>query len=478
MYKASPLFLHVLKIAAVLMVGAPLAAVSAPNISKEVQEDLQALKRMSRGFNHVAEKALGAVVSIETSMQPRLGHEGALAPAPLQDEFFRRFFHLPPTQPRMQTPPTNLGSGVIVSASGYIVTNEHVIRNAEEIKIITDDNQELLADLVGSDPDTDLAVLKVSAPQPLPYLTLGDSDALHIGEWVIAIGTPRKASLKSSLTVGVVSAKGRGDLDLNKIEEYIQTDAAINMGNSGGPLLNVDGEIIGINNSMISTDGTYIGIGFAIPSKIVKIVSQELIEHGRVRRGTIGIIYKSTTDEVAKAYNLPNNNGVVVTEVIEGSPASEVGLRYGDVIIEVNGKEITNSKVLYKEIAFTKPGKKLLINVNREGKIIPMQVGVSLEHKHQAEEATPKQSFGLTLREEETKVPGGMMTGFEITAVDPLSPSYKAGVRPAMRLIGINRSKPKSVEEAYELLSQSWKKKQVLLLLEHGEQSMFVTINI
>lgn len=439
--------------------------------ARDNEMDLQALKQSSRGFNHVAQKALGAVVSVHVK-----GHREAkqqmMLPPGFQDDFFRRFFH----NPQQQAPQTfsGLGSGVIVSKDGYIVTNEHVIRDAETIEVITDDDQKMSAELVGADPDTDLAILKVESKKTLPFLKLGNSDQLMIGEWVIAIGTPRNPLLKSTLTVGVVSAKGRSDLDLTNIEEYIQTDAAINMGNSGGPLLNIDGEIVGINNSLISTDGTYIGIGFAIPSNIVKHVSEQLIKEGKVKRGFVGIYYKPVTEAIAEAYQLPNQQGVVVTDVLKDSPADKAGLRYGDVVVAVNGKEITNPKVFYKEVAFTSPGNTLKLEVNREGKTLHLSLAVTLKETEAKEVKSSKASFGITLSEDENSA----SKGFIISSIEPLSPAHKAGIKPQSRLVGIGRLKPKSIEEAYEALHSAWENKKVLLLIEHDEQVVFVKIEV
>lgn len=437
--------------------------------AREIEEDLSALKRSSRGFNHVAQKALGAVVSVHVK-----GHRqstGQMLPPGMPDEFFKRFFQVPPQQQAPQSF-SGLGSGVLISKDGYIVTNEHVVRDAESIEVITDDDQKLSAELVGVDPDTDLAVLKIEAKKPLPFLKLGDSDQLMIGEWVIAIGTPRNPILKSSLTVGVVSAKGRSDLDLTNIEEYIQTDAAINMGNSGGPLLNIDGEIVGINNSLISTDGTYIGIGFAIPSKIVANVSEQLIREGKVKRGFVGIYYKPVTDAIAEAYKLSNNNGVVITDVLADSPAYKAGLRYGDVVVTVNGKEITNAKIFYKEVAFTRPGSELTLNVNREGKMLKLKIAVSEKGGDTKEVKATQHTFGITLAEDDNS------KGFVIGSVEPLSPAHKAGIKPKMRLLGIGRSKPASIEQAYAALNQAWDEKKVLLLIENDDQVVFVKIEV
>lgn len=455
-------------------------AASQPTKSSETtMEDIAMLKRISRGFSHVAEKSLNAVVSIKVVS---CEVDTPSSSAPYEEEFFRRFFGVPgfpgfPGLPGSEQPlqkRTKLGSGVLISPDGYIATNNHVIANTEEIEVTTHDDVTYRAKLIGTDPDTDLAVIKIESETPLPHLAFGDSDALKVGEWVIAIGTPRAENFKSSLTVGVVSAKGRA-LELTRVSEYIQTDAAINLGNSGGPLLNVDGEIIGINNSIVSNDGTYIGIGFSIPSNIAKNVTTQLIEHGRVRRGIFGFYYKPVTQEIADAYQLDRAIGIVITEVIKETPAEAAGLKFADVVTHANGEQITAPKDLNRILTLNPPGNPIRLRINREGEVVEVDITPEENREFSSVEVENDRSFGITLKQAQTPQEGER-AHIEIGFVNAGSAAYRAGVRPGMQLVGINRTRPTNINDAYTLLKQAEKEQQVLLLLQDGNRSLFITI--
>ncbi len=246
-----------------------------------------------------------------------------------------------------------MGSGVIVSPDGYILTNYHVIEQAEEIKVTLYDRRAFRASLVGADPKTDLAVIKIDA-KDLPVASWGNSDNLQVGDFVLAIGNPY--GLTHTVTMGIISATGRADVGIADYEDFIQTDAAINPGNSGGPLVNIKGEIIGINTAIFSRTGGYQGIGFAVPSNMARIIKDSLIKEGKVIRGWIGIMVQDLTAELAERFDLKESYGVIITDVTKQSPAYKAGLRRGDIILEYDGKKITESAILRNLVAQSKIG--------------------------------------------------------------------------------------------------------------------------
>jgi serine protease Do len=357
---------------------------------KSTTQEAPSLKQTSRGFSHVARKAIPAVVSIKVETEVNLFHKH-LPTDPFAGDVFKNFFNtpfaglVPGLEPKIAS---SFGSGCLISSDGYITTNYHLIKNASKIEVTLTDETKHIAKLIGIDPDTDLAVIKIEGAK-LPHLCFGNSDELEIGEWVIAIGSPQ--SLQSTLTVGVVSAKGRSDLELNTIEEFIQSDVAINPGNSGGPLLNVDSEIVGINSALLSPSGAYSGISFAIPSNIVKLVTDQLIQSGTVKRGFMGISLKAVTPEIAQAYNLEKTSGVVITDVVKNSSAEKAGLRFADVILEVDGQEIKGAKHLYRTLWLKGAGKKIILTINREGKTL--KTPVILEEKMTVTPSNKNETF-------------------------------------------------------------------------------------
>ena len=292
----------------------------------------------------------------------------------MRDPFFRRFFEDLLEQPQ-QRPQLSAGSGVVIDARlGYVITNHHVIEEAQEIVVTLKDRRELSAQLVGSDPGTDIALLKV-APGGLTELKLGDSEALEVGDFVIAIGNP--FGLGQTVTSGIVSALGRTGLNIHGYEDFIQTDASINPGNSGGALINLKGELIGINSAIIGPSGGNVGIGFAVPSNMAQAVVEQLAEYGEVRRGRLGVLIQDLTPELAEALNLAISEGAVVTGVEAGSPAEEAGVATGDVMVAIDGHEVTGSADLRNRIWLVRVGGKVTVTVLRNGKRKDFEVRVA-----------------------------------------------------------------------------------------------------
>jgi len=285
----------------------------------------------------------------------------------LQDPFFRFFFDLPPRAQRPRERMTSsLGSGVVVDAErGYILTNHHVIARADEITVTLRDTRTLQAEVVGSDPEVDIAVIKVP-PEDLQAITIGDSDQLRVGDFVVAIGNP--FGLGQTVTSGIVSALGRRGLGIEGYEDFIQTDASINPGNSGGALINSRGELIGINTAIIGPSGGNVGIGFAVPGNVARAVMDQLIEHGEVRRGRIGVVIQDLTPAIAEALGLERAKGTVVTQVEPGSPAARAGLQPGDVIVTINGNEVENSGDLSNRVSLLEIGARVELEYLRDGR--------------------------------------------------------------------------------------------------------------
>ncbi|RPI07777.1 MAG: PDZ domain-containing protein, partial [Zetaproteobacteria bacterium] len=314
------------------------------------QEGRSALQSLQDAFVGVAQAVKPAVVNIATTQKPRpperrRGQVPPSVPGPFReffgDEFFERFFGEQPQRERR-----SLGSGVIVDTRGYILTNNHVIERGDDIEVRLSDKRKFKATVVGKDPKTDLAVIKVDAIEALPVATLGDSSKIRIAEWVMAIGNP--FGLDQTVTVGVVSAVGRSDVGITMYEDFIQTDASINPGNSGGPLVNLSGEVIGINTAIVATGQ---GIGFAIPINMVREIADRLIAQGKVVRGWLGIGIQELTAELASQFGVKPDEGVLVGNVMKDSPAEKGGLKTGDIIQEFNDAKITGVRQLQREVA-------------------------------------------------------------------------------------------------------------------------------
>ncbi len=332
-------------------------------------------------FADLAAQALPAVVNVSSTQKVPQDQQ-------MQDldEMFRDFLDKREGQPDQQRPRggTSLGSGFIIDPAGYIVTNNHVIEDAEEIMVLTHDNEELKATIVGRDEKTDLALLKVEAKQPLPYVNWGDSEALRIGDWVMAIGNP--FGLGGSVTAGIVSARQR-DINSGPYDDYIQTDASINRGNSGGPMFNMDGEVVGINTAIFSPTGGSVGIGFAIPANLAKPIIAQIKEFGKPKRGWLGVRIQTVSPELAEGLRLKEPKGALVASVTKDGPADKAGIKQGDVVLKFDGKEITQMRGLPRIVAETETGKSADVVIWRQGKEVTLKVAVG-ELTEEAEQKT------------------------------------------------------------------------------------------
>ncbi|HLY47549.1 MAG TPA: Do family serine endopeptidase, partial [Stellaceae bacterium] len=336
------------------------------------------------GFADLAEKLLPSVVNISTTQTVKPESQSEKSPGHSElpqgspfEEFFKDFFdhngqpgERPQLRPRKAT---SLGSGFIIDASGYIVTNNHVITDADQITVILHDDTNLKAEVVGRDTKTDVAVLKVKTEKPLPVAAWGDSDKSRVGDWVLAIGNP--FGLGGSVTAGILSARQR-DINSGPYDDFLQTDAAINRGNSGGPMFNMDGQVIGINTAIYSPNGGSVGIGFAVPSNVANKVVAALEEHGKVERGWLGVQIQPVTPAIASSLGLKTDHGALVAVVTAGSPSAAAGLKQGDVILAFNGEDITKLRDLPHDVAGSNPGTNATLTVWRDGK--QQQVDVKL----------------------------------------------------------------------------------------------------
>lgn len=390
----------------------------------------------------------------------------------LSDPFFRRFFNVP-DQPR-QRETQSLGSGVVVDASkGYIVTNAHVVKGADEITVTLRDRRTMRATLVGVDKETDIAVIKVKAKE-LTHVKLADSENLRVGDFVVAIGNP--FGLGQTVTSGIVSALGRSGLGIEGYEDFIQTDASINPGNSGGALVNLNGELIGINTAILSPGGGgNVGIGFAIPINMVKDVMAQLIEFGEVKRGRLGVIIQDLTPDLANAFGISSKEGAVVSQIVDGSPAKKAGLKAGDIIVSINDKPVSNSSDLRNVIGLLRVGQKMNIDVLRNGHhkqlvaVITEQKTVSIEG-----EKISNRFRGAVFTMVEVKNGGDRNEVIQVNSVKPRSEAYQSGLREGDIIISVNRRYVSNFEEFKKAISQS--QRGILMNIQRGDGGLFLLI--
>jgi serine protease Do len=454
----------------------------------------------------VAEKVIDAVVNISTSQKVEArggtGQQATpqLPPGSPFEEFFEEFFKNRRGQGGEQAPNrsprrvNSLGSGFIVDASGVVITNSHVIAEADEITVILTDGTRLKAEVVGRDTKTDLAVLKVKPTKPLKAVKFGDSDRVRLGEWVIAIGNP--FSLGGSVTAGIVSARNR-DINSGPYDNYIQTDAAINRGNSGGPLFNLDGDVIGVNTAIISPSGGSIGIGFAVPSKVVQMVTAQIQQFGEIRRGWLGVKIQQVTDEIAESLNLKPARGALVAGIDDKGPAKPAGIEAGDVIIKFDGKDIKEMRDLPRIVADTPVGRDVEVIIVRKGKEEKktVKLGRLEDEKPVKASATPappdeksvvQKSLGLQLSNmndemrKKYKIKDSIK-GVVITGVDAASVAADKRLTPGSTIVAIEQEQmtgAAEVQKKVDALKKAGKKTALLLVATAEGDMLFVALPI
>ncbi len=450
-------------------------------------ENIALLDKTGKAFAAVVKKAQPAVVyiGVEKSVKAMNG------PNPFDffnDPFFERFFgpqfRHPPVPRQRQYKQRGAGSGFIISKDGYILTNNHVVEGADKITVRLSDEREFKAKVIGTDPQSDVALIKIDG-RNLPVLPLGDSDRIQVGEWVIAIGNPFE--LYQTVTVGVVSAKGRNRMGISEYENYIQTDAAINPGNSGGPLLNIHGQAIGINSAIFSRSGGYMGIGFAIPINMVKKIEQQLLKSGKVTRGWLGVVIQDLNEDLAKSFDLKTKKGVLISQVSQDSPAGKAGLKDGDVVVAIDGKPVENVAELRNTIAMTAPGTELVLKVIRNGKTysIPVTIGeqpadFASMAKGMGHGKTPLTRFGLGLQNLTPELADqfgyAKGQGVLIASVEPDSPAAEVGLQPGQLIEEVNKMRVHNMGDIRKAIKRSRLKNQVLLRVRSGEFSRYVVL--
>lgn len=392
------------------------------------------------------------------------------------NDFWRRFFGGPtPRGPQRQR---SLGSGFIIDGDGSILTNNHVVENAQKIVVKLADEQEYEAKVVGRDPKTDIAVIKIEAKTKLTPANFGDSDGLEVGEWVMAIGNP--FGLDSTVTSGIVSAKGR-HIGQGPYDNFIQTDASINPGNSGGPLINLRGEVIGINTAIFSRTGGNIGIGFAIPVNLVKELLPQLRGKGKVTRGYLGVLIQKVTPELAESLGMEKSQGALVANVSKDGPADKSGVKVGDVIVEFDGKEIKDSGDLPIIVARTPVDKKVRMKVLRDKKELTLNVAVGeLKEEEVVASAPEKGEMGLTVQRLTPQIAESLglekTEGIVVSAVEPGSAADEAGIRRGDVIVEIDRKPIRNLEEYKKSIGTIRKGKGVLFLVRRGESTLFLAL--
>ncbi|EQB4714171.1 serine endoprotease DegQ [Enterobacter hormaechei] len=408
------------------------------------------------------EKVLPAVVSVQV--------EGTARQSQRIPEELKKFFG--EDAPDQQAQPfEGLGSGVIIDAAkGYILTNNHVISQADKISVQLNDGREFDAKLIGGDDQSDIALLQVQNPSNLTQIAIADSDKLRVGDFAVAVGNP--FGLGQTATSGIVSALGRSGLNLEGLENFIQTDASINRGNSGGALLNLNGELIGINTAILAPGGGSIGIGFAIPSNMAKTLSQQLIQFGEVKRGLLGIKGMEMSADIAKAFKLNVQRGAFVSEVLPNSGSAKAGVKSGDVIVSLNDKPLSSFAELRSRIATTEPGAKVKLGLIREGKPLTVEVTLdkSTSSSASAEQISPALQ-GATLSDGQLK---NGTKGISVTTVEKSSPAAQAGLHQDDVIVGVNRTRVQSIAEMRKVLES--KPAVIALQIIRGNDTLYILL--
>ena len=444
------------------------------------------LDRLSERFRAVAKRvkpvvvAIGVSQTVETSWGPFRG-----------DDFFRRFFgpyfgdrdRDGPSDRKRKFQRRGLGSGIIVDSKGYILTNNHVVEDADEITVRLADGREFDAEVIGGDPPTEIAVIRIKATN-LPVARLGDSKKMEVGDWVLAVGSP--FGLEQTVTSGIISATGRHGVGITDYENFIQTDAAINPGNSGGPLVNMNGEVIGVNTAIASRSGGYMGIGFAVPVDMAREVMKRLREKGTVVRGWLGVGIQLLTKDMAESMKLRDNEGVLVSEVFDDGPAHKAGVKVGDVILEFNRKRVTGPAQLQSAVAWTEPGSQVEVLILRDGKRRTLKVKVEKRSDQpqvaRAKPGAPAEIDDLGIEVSAVTDQAADRYGYErgqgvlITNADPGGMGWRAGLREGMLILQVAGKKVTTVAQLTAALTKADLAKGLPMLVREGDRQMFILI--
>ncbi|MFC1739530.1 Do family serine endopeptidase [Planctomycetota bacterium] len=453
----------------------------------EKQESIDTLREMGNAFARIAEKASPAVVRIKAEQiitrESSTMRDRSFGEPFFDDDFFERFFGSP--SPRRRSPQQQQyrrpvqGSGFIISSDGYILTNNHIVKDAEDIEVKLIDGRDFKAQLIGTDPDSEVAVIKIDA-EDLASLELADSDAIEVGEWVIAIGNP--FGLSHTVTAGIVSAKGRSGFGMAEYENFIQTDAAINPGNSGGPLIDLDGQVVGINTAILGPGGN-IGIGFAIPINMAKFIYSKLIAGELIERGALGIVIVDLNPDMAESLKLENSNGAIIVEVLEDSAAEEAGMKRYDVVVELNGEKVENANDLKNRVAMLKPDTEVEVVVLRDSKRETLTALLG-KHSEQNYSATGRsealQDMGFTVQSLTDDLARRFgyetLSGVIVSEVEADSEAERKGISTGMLIQEVNQRQVANVKEFNKAMEEAGDQEKVLLLVNNGNYSRFIVL--
>ncbi len=452
-------------------------------IARENLAELGELDDLSARFLNVSDALRPSVVSVNSvrRVQARQPQRPDL-PDELRRFFGDDFFGPSPSPGPRGRERRGLGSGVIYSPDGYLLTNNHVVADADEVEITLSDGRTLPAEVVGTDPRTDLAVLKIDAGE-LVAAPLGDSDATQVGEWVLAMGSP--FGLEQTVTAGIISAKGR-EMDVQRMfQDFLQTDAAINPGNSGGPLVNLRGEVIGINTAIATRTGGYMGVGFAIPSKMVEMVANSIIEEGEVRRGRLGALIQDLTEELAASFQFDSTEGVLIGDIVPDSPAEEAGLQAGDIVIEFNGREVRDASQLRHAVAATAPDTEATLLIFRDGERMTIDVTIGLleedaDRMPRADQDATAMDLGVTVQTLTPELANQLgyspdERGVVVTDVEAGSVGARAGMRAGDVIVDVNGAPVRSVRDFREALDRV-ENAAVRLRVKRDGVSLFIVV--
>jgi Do/DeqQ family serine protease len=462
----------------VVMSALPAAAQrSAPKADPKI-DPKAVLRSLEDAFTSVADRVTPAVVNVSTvsSKATAPGEDPERFREYFGEEFYEKYFKRRPREDARAS-----GSGVIVDPKGYILTNNHVVENAREITVRLSDSRRFTATLVGRDPKTDLAVLKIDSPNPLPVAEMGDSDRLKVGQWAIAIGNP--FGLDRTVTVGIISATARTRVGVATYENFIQTDASINPGNSGGPLLNLDGRVIGVNTAIVAAGQ---GIGFSIPINEARLVMNQLIKTGKVVRGWLGVAIQDVTDELATSFGVREREGVLVADVIKGGPAEKAGVRPGDVVVEFNGSKIREVPDLQRRVASVTPGETVKLTVVRDKQPVAVSVAIGeMPSEEAAVAAVERETEGLGMQVDTLTADAAdrlglpFSQGLIVTDVASGGPADRAGLRRGDVIIEVERRTVTDLAALRRALAAAPAGKEVLLYVHRpggGGRNQYVVL--
>jgi serine protease Do len=464
---------------------------SLPAKSQISQKSVDILSQLSDAQSEVAAVATPSVVNISTTRVIKSGDNGAFDL--FDDPVFRRFFGEQVPRPNIpkEHKEQSLGSGVIVSGDGYIITNNHVIEKAEEIKVLLLNKKDYKARVIGADPKTDIAVIKIEAAG-LPALPWGDSTRLRVGEIVFAIGNP--FGLNQTVTMGVISAVGRANVGIADYEDFIQTDAAINPGNSGGALINARGELIGINTAILSRTGGYQGIGFAVPSSMARQVMDSLVKYKKVVRGWLGVSIQEVTSDLAEEFGVKELKGALVSGVMKGSPAEAAGIKQGDILLRYNGKDVEDTGHLRNMVSQTPVGTSVTIKLLRQKKEVEVEVKVIELSKKTEETPSGSNADQNEEQEDQSAILSGIVVreltpdlarrfgynagdkGVVVVKIDTESRLFEAGIRPGDLILQVNQKNTETLSEYKKAAARIKSKDRVLLLVRRKGQDLYVTV--